>query len=129
MTPTEIALLRDQACENLCIYDERSPYRLDLDPEFIEPPRDKRCCCDPCFQGRDKLAMAMLALLERLENPWVEVTEEQRPELGLSVVYWHRGNDPSFTGYPAIADEYMEHQHGLFASHFIPNSHKDPYQP
>jgi len=43
---------------NLCWYDPQHPYYLDN--EDGRAPREKGCPCDPCFYGRDRLAVALL---------------------------------------------------------------------
>ena len=51
---------------NLCTYDPRYPLYAETyggEAEEHRPkPRRKGCCCDPCFQGRDVLAVRVLAL-------------------------------------------------------------------
>lgn len=60
----------DVVLRNLCYYDVRNPERYDgLDGDEIDfknrtTETKKRCCCDNCFYGRDRLASYILELLD-----------------------------------------------------------------
>jgi hypothetical protein len=57
----------EEVYEKLCVYDKRSPYWADLcDPETDQKRRDE-CFCDNCFYGRDRLALEILRLREKLD--------------------------------------------------------------
>jgi hypothetical protein len=131
MLPEKITELREKAYGHLCWRDQRSPsyVQQEEDLEDVPTPRQNGCGCDPCFYGRDAMALVMLELIDRIANPWVEITESEKPRPGVQCVYWHRSDQPFMSGYPMVADEYSEAHHGTFASHFIPNSHKDPNEP
>jgi len=61
-----------QAYNNLCCYDPRSPEYADLtmfdDPE--DGPRQPRtdCYCDNCFRGNDRLALIIIEQEEQKEK-------------------------------------------------------------
>ena len=61
-------MTRDEILENLCAYDLRNPYGVSPDPDDYREPRGN-CHCDNCFYGRDKLAVALLDLMEKADNP------------------------------------------------------------
>lgn len=48
--------------KGLCVYDPRSPHYID--PALVgcgpTPARDPDCACDPCFRGKDELAVELL---------------------------------------------------------------------
>jgi hypothetical protein len=60
----------DEVRAHLCWYDPRSPYvpAPRGDGDEIPAPRHVGCGCDPCFQGRDKLAVEIIRLRELLEK-------------------------------------------------------------
>jgi hypothetical protein len=68
-----------QAYDNLCSYDPRSPEYNDLtmfdDPEDI--PRQPRidCYCDSCLQGNDRLALIIIEQEEQKEKILKSLTE------------------------------------------------------
>jgi len=47
--------------ENLCYYDKRNPYFIDIEDNIKEQP----CYCDNCFYGRTQLAEEILKLKGR----------------------------------------------------------------
>lgn len=55
---------------NLCTKDPRHPLFPDVygDEDSPPTPREKGCCCDSCFYGRDRLAMEILKLQEQLKG-------------------------------------------------------------
>lgn len=55
-------MTREEIIANLCIHDERNPYRIALD-EFEEKDTEGDCYCDNCFYNRAKLAAHILKLL------------------------------------------------------------------
>jgi len=60
---------REEILIRLCWYDQRNPnfyeYYVGYDPA---EPRESGCACDNCFYGRDQLAMALIAALDKLEK-------------------------------------------------------------
>lgn len=62
---------RKELYENLCYYDRRSPEfewcTKDMTAEEIKS-REKSCSCDPCHEGRHKLADYALDILEQKED-------------------------------------------------------------
>lgn len=60
---------RGQICENICWYDPRYTYFIDLEPHGVDQPEPRDgCFCDNCFYGKDRLALAALSLLDELEK-------------------------------------------------------------
>lgn len=62
-------LTEEQVLECLCYRDSRNPSsigRYDDSPEVLEPRKD--CYCDPCFTGKDRLAIEILRLRALLES-------------------------------------------------------------
>ena len=54
------AMDKKEVYSNLCIYDKRNPFFIDVDIT----DRSKPCYCDNCFYGRTDLAIEILRLLE-----------------------------------------------------------------
>lgn len=57
-----MSIAQQTILEGLCVYDSRNPNYMDpalygCDPT---PAHDKDCACDPCFRGKDELAVALL---------------------------------------------------------------------
>lgn len=52
--------------DSLCWYDPRNPVYLTPDPAIEDPrePRAPDCACDCCFYGRDRLAVALIDLID-----------------------------------------------------------------
>ncbi len=59
-------MIRGELHARLCWYDPRNPdsHRDEGSP----PPRRPGCACDPCFYGRDRLAVTALELLDVKEG-------------------------------------------------------------
>lgn len=62
---------------------------------------------------------------EAQSSPWINVTKDQQPPKGCTVVYWHKGQYGGM-GYMAIADEWSWDDHGEYASHYLPASITTP---
>lgn len=64
-------MTREEVLENLCVYDLRNPYYISpYDDDYREPRGN--CKCDNCFYGRDKLAEALLNLMDKADHPTTE---------------------------------------------------------
>lgn len=57
---------REEVYYSLCRYDLRNPNYDAPDEDWDEvcTPR-KDCCCDNCFYGRDRLAVALLEEMDK----------------------------------------------------------------
>jgi hypothetical protein len=54
---------------NLCYYDPKNPNNnLDAYEDEDRPQPRKKCYCDNCFYGRDKLAMQLLEMIRERDE-------------------------------------------------------------
>jgi hypothetical protein len=54
---------------NLCYYDPKNPNNnLDAYEDEDRPQPRKKCYCDNCFYGRDKLAMQLLEVIRERDE-------------------------------------------------------------
>lgn len=65
MVPRTSKIEIEELYWNLCYYDARHPLynHLQLDKEINPQTRIGRCYCDNCFNGRTKLTLEILRLI------------------------------------------------------------------
>jgi hypothetical protein len=63
---------------NLCYYDPKNPNNnLDAYEDEDRPQPRKKCYCDNCFYGRDKLAMQLLEVIRKRDEAREDVMKLQ----------------------------------------------------